>query len=126
MNAATELIPSALNMIGALAAVLGGLFVVVYFARRFLQRQGSSSRDRLIRVLASHYIGVKKAVTLVEVPGAVLVLGVAGDRMQLLTRIDDPAILERIRSRESQVVPSFAEHLSRFTMRRKAADHDAD
>jgi flagellar biogenesis protein FliO len=65
-------------------------------------------------------------VTLVEVPGAVLVLGVAGDRMQLLTRIDDPAILERIRSREPQVVPSFAEHLSRFTSRRKAADHDDD
>lgn len=126
MNTGTELIPSALNMIGALAAVLGGLFVVVYFARRFLQRQGPASRDRLIRVLASHYIGVKKSVTLVEVPGAVLVLGVAGDRMQLLTRIDDPAILERIRSREIQVVPSFAEQLSRFTTRRKAADHDDD
>jgi flagellar biosynthetic protein FliO len=126
MNAATELIPSALTMIGALAAVLGGIFVVVYFARRFLQRQGPASRERLIRVLASHYIGVKKAVTLVEVPGAVLVLGVAGDRMQLLTRIDDPAILERIRSREPQVVPSFAEHLNRLTTRRKAADHDDD
>ena len=126
MNAATELIPSALNMIGALAAVLGGLFVVVYFARRFLQRQGPTSRDRLVRVLASHYIGVKKAVMLVEVPGAVLVLGVAGDRINLLTRIDDPATLERIRSREPQVVPSFAEHLSRLATRRKAADHDDD
>jgi flagellar protein FliO/FliZ len=126
MNAATDLMPSALSMIGALAAVLGGLFVVVYFARRFLQRQGPASRDRLIRVMASHYIGVKKAVMLVEVPGAVLVLGVAGDRMQLLTRIDDSASLERIRSREPQVVPSFAEHLSRLTTRRKAADHDDD
>ena len=126
MNAATELIPSALNMIGALAAVLGGLFVVVYFARRFLQRQGPTSRDRLVRVLASHYIGVKKAVMLVEVPGTVLVLGVAGDRINLLTRIDDPATLERIRSREPQVVPSFAEHLSRIATRKKAADHDDD
>jgi flagellar protein FliO/FliZ len=126
MNTGTELIPSALNMIGALAAVLGGLFVVVYFARRFFQRQGPASRDRLIRVLASHYIGVKKAVTLVEVPGAVLVLGVTGDRMQLLTRIDDPATLERIRSQAAPVVPSFAEQLSRFTTRRKAADHGND
>jgi flagellar biogenesis protein FliO len=100
--------------------------VVVYFARRFLQRQGPAARDRLIRVLASHYIGVKKAVMLVEVPGAVLVLGVAGDRMQLLSRIDDPATLERIRSREPQGVPSFAEHLGRLTTRRKAADHDDD
>jgi flagellar biogenesis protein FliO len=66
MNAGTEMIPSALNMIGALAAVLGGLFVVVHFARRFLQRQGPASRDRLIRVLASQYIGVKKTVTLVS------------------------------------------------------------
>ena len=38
-----ELIPSALNMIAALAAVLGGLFVLVYFARRFLQRPGPAS-----------------------------------------------------------------------------------
>jgi flagellar biogenesis protein FliO len=113
-------------MIGALTAVLGGLFVVVYFIRRFLQREGPASRDRLVRVLASHYIGVKKAVTLVEVPGAVLVLGVAGDRMQLLSRIDDPATLERIRSREPRGAPSFAEHLSRLTTRRKAADHDED
>jgi hypothetical protein len=46
--------------------------------------------------------------------------------MQLLSRIDDTATLERIRSREPQGVPSFAEHLGRFTTRRKAADHDDD
>ncbi len=124
MSAAPELIPSALKMLGALAAVLGGLFVVVYLARRFFQRSGAAAGERLVRVIASHYIGVKKAVTLVEIPGAVLVLGVAGDRIQLLSRIDDPETLERIHRREPQAAASFGDHLSRFTARMRASEHD--
>lgn len=125
MSAPPELIPSAFKMLGSLAVVLGGLFVVVYLARRFFQRPGAASGERLVRVLATHYIGVKKAVTLVEVPGAVLVLGVAGDRIELLSRIDDAQTLERIRLREPQAAASFGDHLSRLTARMKASDHDA-
>ncbi len=124
MSAPPESIPSALKMLAALAAVLGGLFVAVYLARRFFQGAGAASGGRLVRVIASHYIGVKKAVTLVEIPGAVLVLGVAGDRITLLSRIDDPATLERIQRREPQAAASFGDHLSRLTARMKALQHD--
>jgi flagellar biogenesis protein FliO len=123
MSAPPELIPSALKMLGSLAAVLGGLFVIVYLARRFFQRPGGAPGERLVRVIASHTIGVKKAVTLVEIPGAVLVLGVAGDRIQLLSRIDDAETLERIRRRELSPAASFGDHLSRLTARLKASDH---
>jgi flagellar protein FliO/FliZ len=124
MNAAPELIPSALKMIAALAAVLGGLFVMVHFARRYLQRTGGPAKARLVRVVASQPIGVKKAVTLVEVPGCVLVLGVSGDRIQMLTRLDDPQVLERVRSYESAEAVSFYDHLSKFTAGMRAGDHD--
>jgi flagellar biosynthetic protein FliO len=124
MNAAPELIPSALKMIAALAAVLGGLFVMVHLARRYLQRPGGPAKDRLVRVVASQPIGVKKAVTLVEVPGCVLVLGVSGDRIQMLARLDDQQALERVRSHEGPEAVSFYEHLSKFTAGMRAGDHD--
>jgi len=124
MNAAPELIPSALKMIAALAAVLGGLFVMVHFARRYLRQMGGTPQERLVRVVASQPIGLKKAVTLVEVPGCVLALGISGDRIQLLTRIDDPQALSRMRDLESPAAPSFCDHLTRLTSRRKAGDHE--
>lgn len=124
MNAGPELMPSALNMIAALAAVLGGLFVMVHFARRYLRRTGRMAPDRLVRVVASQAIGIKKSITLVEVPGCVLVLGVSGDRIQMLARIDDPETLERIRSHEGAETLSFYDHLSRLSLRMKAEDHD--
>jgi hypothetical protein len=43
MNAAPELIPSAFKMIAALAIVLGGLFVMVHFARRYLRPAGAAA-----------------------------------------------------------------------------------
>jgi len=124
MNAAPDLLPSALKMIAALAVVLGGLFVMVHLARRYLQRTGAPGKARLVRVVASQPIGVKKAVTLVEVPGCVLVLGVSGDRIQMLTRLDDPQVLERVRSCEGAEAVSFYDHLSKFTAGMRAGDHD--
>jgi flagellar biosynthetic protein FliO len=124
MNAAPELIPSALKMIAALAVVLGGLFVMVHFARRYLRGAGGPAPDRLVRVVASQAIGIKKSITLVEVANCVLVLGVSGDRIQMLTRIDDPEALERIRSHGGAESLSFYDHLSKLTRRMKAGDHD--
>jgi flagellar biosynthetic protein FliO len=123
MNATPELLPSALRMIAALAAVLGGLWVAMHFVRRYLQRRRPAQR-RLVRVVASQPIGVKKAVTLVEVPGCVLVLGVSGDRIQLLTRLKDPQVLERIGSDAGAETDSFVEHLSRLASGMTAGDHD--
>jgi flagellar protein FliO/FliZ len=120
MNASPDLIPSALKMIAALATVLGSLFVIVHFARRYQRSAGGVSPHRLVRVVASQAIGVKKTVTLVDVPGCVLVLGVTGDRIQLLTRIDDPEALEQVRAQAGSAVPSFHDQLVRLISRRKA------
>jgi flagellar protein FliO/FliZ len=125
MNASPDLIPSALKMIAALATVLGCLFVIVHFARRYLRSAGGVPPHRLVRVVASQAIGVKKTVALVDVPGCVLVLGVTADRIQLLTRIDDPEALEQVRAHGGPVVSSFHDQLARLISRRKA-DGNAD
>lgn len=124
MSAAPELIPSALKMIAALAMVLGALLVMVHFARRYLQGPGGAVRQRLVRVVASQSIGVKKTVTLVDVPDCVLVLGVSGERIQLLSRIEDPETLNRIRAHEGMTGTSFHDQLLRLTSRRKAGGHE--
>ena len=124
MNAAPELIPSALKMIAALAIVLGGLFVMVHFARRYLRPAGAAAHQRLVRVVASQAIGVKKTVMLVDVPGGVLVLGVSGDRIQLLSRIDDPETLKQVRSHAGSAGHPFHDQLARLIARRKADGHE--
>ena len=83
MNAAPELVPAVLKMMAALAMVVGGLFVMVHFTRRYRRRADRPARRQMIRVVASQAIGAKKTVTLVDVPGCVLVLGVCPDRIQL-------------------------------------------
>ncbi len=95
MNMAPDAISTTLQMLTALAIVLGGLFVVFYLVKRFLKREVSASGNPLIRVISSQYIGIKKHIALVEVPGAVLVLGVSNDTIALLTKIEDPGGIRR-------------------------------
>lgn len=120
MTGAPDLLPSALNMIAALAVVLGGMFLLVHVARRWvLQRPAPAGGRPLMRVLASHPLGVKKSIALVDVPGCVLVLGLSGDRIQTLSRIRDAGEIERIRTCAAAGSPlSFAEHLMRLGLRR--------
>jgi flagellar protein FliO/FliZ len=120
MNAPPDMITTALKMFAALAIVLGGLFVVFYWARRFSKLETTGSPEKLIKVLANKFIGVKKNICVVEVPGALLVLGISGDQINLLTKIEDQAILEKIRPDETaRLTPTFSEHLSRMTSKLK-------
>jgi flagellar protein FliO/FliZ len=124
MNASPEMVSSVLKMIAALAIVLGGMFVMLHFARRYLGRAGGVNAQRLVRVVASQAIGVKKSVTLVDVPGAVLVLGVSADRIQLLLRIEDPEALARVRAYDGAAGASLPGQLARRVLRRKADGHE--
>ena len=117
MNAAPDLTITALKMIAALGIVLGGMFLVFYFSKRFMNRSGSALNHSLIKIIASQYLGVKKHISLVEVPGAILVLGISNDAIRLLTKIEDPEVLEQLRQSESNPAPSFSDHLNRITSR---------
>jgi flagellar protein FliO/FliZ len=122
MNTAPDAISITLQMLMALAIVLGGLLVVFYLLKRFLRREGGGSGNPLIRVIASQYVGIKKNIALVEVAGAVLVLGVSNDNISLLTKIEDQGALDAIRQQSSRLTPSFSDHLQRLTTRFKQTD----
>ena len=120
MNAPPDMLATALKMVAALGVVLGGLFVVYYFTRRMTRSHGAGTRDKLIRILANKFIGVKKNICMVEVPGSVLILGITNDRITLLSQIDDEAVLERIRHAESTgSTPTFSDHLNKLVSRIK-------
>jgi flagellar protein FliO/FliZ len=121
MNTAPDALSTALQMFTALGIVLGGLLVVFYFMRRFLKRDKGGSSKQLIRVVASQYVGIKKNIALVEVPGAVLVVGISNDNISMLTKIEDKIVIEGIRQERSRITPSFTDHLQRLTAKMKQA-----
>jgi len=121
MSTAPDALSITLQMLTALAIVVGGLLVAFYLMKRFLKRDAGGASNALIRVVANQYIGVKKNIALVEVPGTVLVVGITSDRISLLTKIEDQSVLDGIKETAPRLAPSFAEHLQRLTTRIKQA-----
>jgi flagellar biosynthetic protein FliO len=123
MNTAPDIVSTALQMLTALGIVLGGLLVVFYFMKRFFKRDVGGSKEQLIKVIASQYIGIKKNISLIEIPGSILVVGVSNDSISLLTKIEDKIVLDALRQESSRITPSFSDHLQRLTGRFKQANN---
>ena len=119
MNVSPAIFSTALQMLAALGIVLGGLLVFFYFIKRVLRRDVSGSKEQLIKVISSQYIGIKKNISLVAVPGSVLVVGVSNDHISLLTKIDDQAAIDALYQKSPRVGSSFSDHLQRLTDRLK-------
>jgi flagellar biogenesis protein FliO len=117
MNGTPDLTMATLKMLLSLAAVLLVLWAAQRWLRRFLPAAAAGGRNRWIKVLGMHSLGIKKSIAMVQVPGAILVLGVGTEQIQLLTRIDDPGVLAEIAAAQSaQPGPTgFAEQLKRMT-----------
>ena len=116
MNYAPDLTITAIKMVLSLALVLALLWGLYRWTRHRLPQGQTVNGGRLIQVLGTHYLGVKKSLTLVQVPGSVLVLGISADRINLLTQIDDPALIAGFRSpTEPKNAPGFMAQLQRLT-----------
>ena len=120
MTTQPEMLPSLFKMIASLGIVLGGLLLTLWLVKRFVQSRSGQVNGQLIKVLASSTIGLKKNISLVEVPGQVLVLGMTGDRISLLSKIEDPESIRKIRGDASTkpIIP-FTEHLHLFSSKFK-------
>jgi flagellar protein FliO/FliZ len=115
-----DIIPTAIKMLTALGVVLGGMLLTYYVAKRILKGQVGNSKGKLIRVLESSYIGVKKNISLVEIPGAILVLGITTDNISLLSKIENQEILNGYKKveKEKELV-SFSDRLHQFSLKLK-------
>lgn len=92
MNAVPDMVTTGLKMLAALGMVLALIVFLLYGLRKVTgQRMGGPGGKR-IHVLENHYLGVKKSIALVQVPGKVLVLGLSADRVNLLDTISEGLI----------------------------------
>lgn len=76
-----------------LACTLGAALVLAGLAL-LRARQGTRGGDA-IRIVTSRYLGGKRFLTIVEVEGERLLLGLAGDRVSLVARLRAEAGEER-------------------------------
>ena len=118
MNATPDMLATAFKMLAALGLVLGGLGFFFFLTKRFMRKDSGRTHDKMIRVLANQVMGIKKSISLVQVPGAILVIGISGDSIRLLTQIEDKDILDRIQTEASGLIaPSFSDQLNKITSR---------
>lgn len=119
MSHSPDMLSTALRMLIALVIVMGGIGACGFFLKRLLRKDGfRPSGGKLIRVVANSYIGVKKSIALVEIPGAILVLGVTGDNVRLLTKIEDQRIIDQITEAGGEnMAPTFSSLLRKWSSR---------
>ncbi len=112
MNNSPDMAATALNLFFALIIVLISLLLLFYLFKKAIKKYYHNSGGRLIQVLDTSFLGVKKNISLVKVPGAVLVLGITNDNISLLTRIDSKDIMDEPPEPESlSEEPCFAAKL---------------
>ena len=97
-----EFLASLLKMISALAVVLGVMLAGLWAVRKFMNKSGTGVDDgQQIRVLSTRYLGPKSSILILDVLGTVIVVGVSGGQMSMLTTITDEDALERLRTSRS-------------------------
>jgi flagellar biosynthetic protein FliO len=102
MNGTPDMMSAGLKMIASLGVVLAMILCLLYGFRKLTRQRMGATGGRRIHVLESHYMGVKKTISLVRVPGKVLVLGITGDHINLLDTLDDEIVQQQMPVDESK------------------------
>ncbi len=117
MSYSPDLTMATLKMVLSLALVLALVWGLSRLAKKKLPMANGGGKAGLVQVLESQCLGIKKSVTLVKVPGSVLVLGVSSDRVSLLSKIEEPGLLNGVDAeiKAQQTGSSFRDQLRRLT-----------
>ena len=110
-----ELFPSILKMISALAVTVGIMVVVIYLFKKIMKKTGGGIDDgKLIRILSTKYLGPKNSVMLIDVLGDIILIGISGSQISLLTKIVDPGSREQLKDIQGQEgkTASFSDYLT--------------
>ncbi len=105
---------SFLQMIAALALVVGLILITWYFSGKLMKGLpvGRQLLSKHIRLIETRYLGPKKSLLLVEVGGVYLLLSSSDAGLTLIKQIDMLEEIEIIE--EKQVQSSFATLLTRL------------
>lgn len=90
-----------MRMFASLAALIALILICYRPLKKMMQKTGNAPDGGLVRILQTIPIGMKRQVMFLDVADEVLVLGLSGDQMTLLTRITEPEKLESLRLLQS-------------------------
>ncbi len=108
-----DLFSSTVKMLSALCIVLALIVLLYYLLNRFFPgEKGFGGNGKLIKIIATDYLGPKKSVLIVEVAGEFLVLGSTNYTISLLGKIEQKEILDKLNKAEEQKRGSFARMFS--------------
>ena len=100
---------SGFKMIMTLSVVLGLIFLLFYgFKKYVLKNTVFGGGQKLIQVVSTNYLAPKKNISLIEVAGEILVLGVSDQSISLLTSIREPERIEEIKKAHGDYSESVA------------------
>jgi flagellar biosynthetic protein FliO len=106
-NSAPGMPETAGKMFSSLALVLGVMFLVFYLFKKFVLKNGlMSGNTQAIKVLGTGVLGPRKSVSLVEVAGEILVLGISNDNISLLSKIEEEEKIEELKTAPSATISS--------------------
>lgn len=115
-----DIVSSITTVFSALALVLGVFLVGIYLATYL---RGKGLRGGWIKVLAASSLGGKCTIAVVEVMDEVLVLGVAPQQVSLLSKVEEPEVIRRLKAVERpQAALPFTSYLERFTAKMVKSD----
>jgi flagellar protein FliO/FliZ len=116
----SDILASSIKMITSLSIVLTLVFVIAYFAKKFMVSQnGFLSKGRMVKVLGSSYIGGKKNITMVEVGNEILLLGISQNNISMLTRLEKTDIESPNPGKRGGRENLFSQELGRYYWRPK-------
>jgi flagellar biogenesis protein FliO len=115
--AASAVSKSSLELFG----LIGGLCLVGLSLKFWLQKRQGGGNKIPIKQLGSCSIGFRWNISLVEIPGAILVLGTGEKGVSLLTEIRDARIIEQIKQQSGNNEKGFEEYLRQFNLPLKKA-----
>jgi flagellar protein FliO/FliZ len=86
-------------MLAALAIVIAMMIGAMYLMKKyFYQSPVVAAGSAMISVISTCHLGPKNSILLVEVLGQVMLLGVSNNQMSILTAINDPGAIEKLKN----------------------------
>jgi len=118
MNTSPDLTITTVKMLLALIAILFGIITIYYLTKRLSLNSFSSGGRGYIDVIENKYLGVKKSLCLVKIPGSILVLGLSNDNITYITEIHSENEFKELNKKElgkkDSFTDSFKQNLSKI------------
>ncbi|MFH0926657.1 MAG: flagellar biosynthetic protein FliO, partial [bacterium] len=79
-----NILSASIRVVASLAIVMGLILLTFFFLKKYKDKANLiGQKKKVIKVIGSSYLGYKKSVSLVEMPGRVLVLGITNNHISL-------------------------------------------